>query len=131
MRRVVFGSVLLGSLAILAAWIRQPRQPQEPATSNTISESVELEHRKLNEIAPAPNYPGILARFGDTRLRHSAPVRSLALSADGKLLATTTATEAVIRLWDVATAGLVKELMVGTKDTARVTLVGMTPGGTK
>ena len=73
--------------------------------------------------------PGCLARFGDARLRHDAPVTSLALTADGKLLATSTGTDPVVRLWDVATAKLVREVRVEIHHTKAFTLVGFAPDG--
>src|SRR5205814_1470110 len=81
---------------------------------------------------PPAAHPGAdaiepLARFGDARLRHPAPVRSLALTRDGKTLATTTPTEPVIRFWDVATGRLLRELRVDQEFTASLTLVGFAP----
>jgi WD40 repeat protein len=48
--------------------------------------------------------------FGETRLRHSSPVLSVALSPDGKVLATTAVNDPVVRIWDVATAKLLGEI---------------------
>jgi WD40 repeat protein len=76
---------------------------------------------------PASEPAFLLARLGDSRLRHPAPVRSLALSADGKLLAVTTKSGASVYLWDVDTARLVHELRIGNEQTAYLTLVGFAP----
>lgn len=68
--------------------------------------------RKPVAVAPEPRPFALLSRFGERLLRHPAPVRSVAISADGKTLATTTQTESVVRLWDAATGRLVREVRV-------------------
>ncbi|HET6575640.1 MAG TPA: hypothetical protein VFG68_18720 [Fimbriiglobus sp.] len=106
-----FGILALAALAAGLLWAPGPRPPvAEPAA------------------APTPPPPGYLAQFGDARLRHPAPVKSLALTPDGKLLATTAGTEPVIRLWDVATAWLVREVRIDVGDMA-VSVRGFTPDG--
>ena len=109
--------LLVLSLAALAAGLcvgPDPR-PRDP--------------RPAAPLAPAPLPPGCVARFGDARLRHDAPVTSLALSPDGKLLATATSADPVVRLWDVATARLLRELKADAEGDASVTLVGFAPDG--
>ncbi len=81
------------------------------------------------EAVPEPLPAGCLSRFGNARLRHPAAVTSLALTANGTLLATATATEPVVRLWDVATARLVRELRVEVEFTTHLTVVGFAPDG--
>jgi WD40 repeat protein len=75
-----------------------------------------------------PLPPGCVARFGDARLRHPGRVESMAFTPDGKQLATTTPADAVVRVWDVATAELVRELPLG-GGADSVTLVGFAPDG--
>src|SRR5262245_29957950 len=55
--------------------------------------------------APAPEADPVppLARFGDSRLRHRAPVTSVALTHDGAHLLTATRDEPVLHLWNVTT----------------------------
>src|SRR5437764_8047204 len=45
---------------------------------------------------------GAKARLGSTRFRHGGPIQHIALSPDGKLLATS-GMDRVIRLWDAGT----------------------------
>lgn len=66
-------------------------------------------------------------RFGETRLRHPAPVESLALTPDGKVLATTTQKDPIIRLWDVATGLLIRELRIDVNFTDSVSAIGFAP----
>ncbi|HUR54111.1 MAG TPA: WD40 repeat domain-containing protein, partial [Gemmataceae bacterium] len=66
-----------------------------------------------------------LARFGETGLRHPAPVRSLALSPDRKTLATTTYSGPVVRLWDTTTGRLVREIHVPCPDGGMLTVDGV------
>ena len=59
-----------------------------------------------------PLPPGAIARFGTARLRHGGEPIALTFSPDGKWLASLSATEDGIRLWDTATG----------KEVARFTL---------
>ncbi len=68
-----------------------------------------------------------IVRFGETRLRHPAPVKSLALTPDGKVLATTAHKDPIIRLWDVATGLLIRELRIDVNFTDSVTAIGFAP----
>jgi len=70
---------------------------------------VSLATAGLASEAPAPVQPGqadlpsgAVARIGDVRLTHGGTVNCLAFSPDGKLLAST-GTDAILRVWDVAT----------------------------
>jgi WD40 repeat protein len=80
-------------------------------------------------LAPEPLSPGCLARFGDARLRLSAPVKSLALSPDGKVLAATTPAEPVVRFWDTTTATPLRELRIDVEFAESVTVIGFAPDG--
>jgi WD40 repeat protein len=66
-------------------------------------------------------------RFGDARLRHTKPVTSLALTADGTRVLTATEKEPVLRLWDVKSGRLVRAVRVEEEFTASVTVLGITP----
>ncbi len=68
-----------------------------------------------------------IVRFGETRLRHPAPVKSLVLTPDGKVLATTSHKDPIIRLWDVATGLLIRGLRIDVNFTDSVTAIGFAP----
>jgi WD40 repeat protein len=70
-----------------------------------------------------------LLRFGDARLRHSAPVTSLALTPDGARLLTATRAEPVLRLWDVKTGQLLRAVRVMDELTVAMTVLALTPDG--
>jgi WD40 repeat protein len=70
-----------------------------------------------------------LLRFGEARLRHIAPVSSLALCADGTKLLTATEEEPVLRLWDVKTGRLLRAVRVTDKLTASLAVVALAPDG--
>jgi WD40 repeat protein len=53
---------------------------------------------------------GALARLGSGRFRHSSPLSAAALSADGKVLATTGQVGDRIQLWDVATGKPLRQI---------------------
>src|SRR5262245_29925595 len=133
-RWLLLGVLALALLAIGVAWLRRPAAPRAVEVEEAgPAPAVEVPVGGV-ALAPEPRLVPTLqpiARFGETRLRHPSPVRSLALSSDGRFLATTTASEPVIRLWDVTTARLVRELRVGTVNTARLSLVGIAPEGAK
>jgi WD40 repeat protein len=136
-RRLVIGVLALALLAVAVAWLRRPDAPQaveEVAVAS--AQEVPAGGVAVAEVARAPEPRPVpvlepIARFGETRLRHPAPVRSLTLSANGTVLATTTSTEPVIRLWDVATARLKGELRIDLDSTIYLTLVGFAPDGRK
>ena len=97
-----------------------------------------VEQLQVVEVAPPPRAArpepppfALLARFGETRLRHPAPLQSLVFSRDRKTLATTTTTERVVRLWDVASARLVRELRVERDRTTSFSVFGFSPDGRK
>jgi WD40 repeat protein len=66
-------------------------------------------------------------RFGDARLRHTAPVESLALSGDGSRLLTATRAEPVLRLWSVKTGHLLRAVRVTEELTTSMTVLALTP----
>jgi WD40 repeat protein len=65
-------------------------------------------------------------RFGDARLRHTAPVESLALSADGSLVITATRAEPVLRLWDTRAGRLLRAVRVEQELTSALTILALT-----
>jgi WD40 repeat protein len=68
---------------------------------------------------------GALARLGSTRFRHSAEVRSLAFSPDGKILASGGCDE-VVRFWDVKTG---RQLRVSSRYHLAVAALAYSPDG--
>jgi WD40 repeat protein len=70
-----------------------------------------------------------LPRFGDARLRHTAPVASLVLSADGSRVLTSTRGEPVLRLWDVKSGRLLRAVRVTAELTDKLTVLALTPDG--
>jgi hypothetical protein len=70
-------------------------------------------------------------RFGDARLRHTAPVRSLALTSDGTRVLTATDQDRVLRLWDVKTGHLLRAVRVEEALTAWVAVLAITPDARK
>ncbi len=128
-RLVVLALVVLAAGLLWAPFPTPPR-PTEPADK--------LPDGRPDRAAAKPPVrpsrvaalsPGCLARFGDARLRCPGPVGSVALTPDGKLLAVTARNEPVIRIWDVATAQLVRELRTDAEFTVSLTLVGFAPDG--
>src|SRR5262245_5998125 len=59
---------------------------------------------------PLPS--GAIARIGTLRLRHSGEVTAVAFAPDGKTLASG-GTDERVRLWDVATGKLLREIKLG------------------
>ncbi len=60
----------------------------------------------VGTVAPAAEPkadPALIARFGDTRLRHTGIVNAVAFHPDGKTIAATAEGEPLVRVWDVAT----------------------------
>jgi WD40 repeat protein len=81
--------------------------------------------------APEPESFQPLVRFGDARLRHPAPVESLALSADGSRLLTATAEGPVFRLWDTRAGRLLRAVRAEQELTWRMTVIALTPDARK
>ncbi|MBA4065921.1 MAG: hypothetical protein C0501_19825 [Isosphaera sp.] len=77
---------------------------------------------------PVPGLPdGAVARLGDTRLRHAAPPRCVAFSADGKLLFSG-GDDNTLRVWDAATGAAVRAVRFPEDGVRRVRV---THGGTR
>jgi WD40 repeat protein len=70
-----------------------------------------------------------LLRFGEVRLRHPAPVASLALTADGSRLLTATRAEPVLRVWDVKSGRLLRAVRITAELTDSLTALALSPDG--
>jgi WD40 repeat protein len=79
----------------------------------------------LDPRAESPLPAGALARLGTSRFRHAFGVRSVAISPDGKTIASGSQ-KGTIRLWDAATG---RELKVLTGHTAGVDGLAFSPDG--
>jgi RNA polymerase sigma factor (sigma-70 family) len=114
-KKVVNGALLvtlLGLVAGGAVWAAHqthspaPRVP--PPTNNEVAPPpivpVKLAPRRPDLDAPDNDVlpTGAIARIGDLRLKHAGEVRAVALSADGRTLAST-GSDQHVRLWDTAT----------------------------
>jgi WD40 repeat protein len=79
--------------------------------------------------SPIPEAEAVqpLVRLGDARLRHTAPVKSIALTHDGAYLLTATREEPVLHLWNVKTGKLVRSVRVEEEFTASMTVLALTP----
>ncbi len=114
----------------------QPVNPPPPLSSdNGTFQGRILRLAPIRPPAPSPAGPplndhlgdampaGAIARYGTTRLRHGSEPLALAFSADGKKLASLSASEAGVRIWDVDTG---KELA---RHDGRVDTVALAPDG--
>jgi WD40 repeat protein len=111
------GLLTLAMCAPCSALSAAPIPPTTPA------------HRPEPEFAPESEIDVCqpLLRLGDARLRHTAPVGSLALTADGRFLLTTTRTEPVLKLWDVKTGRLLRTVRSTEGLTEWMTVFALTP----
>ena len=130
----VAGCVLCG--VVLVAKLPRPVAPEPPPDPRaTGTAAAPVPAAAPVELPPVPP-PAVepfppLVRFGDSRLRHPAPVKSLALTTDGSTLLTATREEPVIRLWDVKSGRLLRAVRVEDEYTASMTVLALTPDGTK
>ena len=77
-------------------------------TRRLISLALVVGFVQLASAADPKQDPALLARFGDTRLRHTGIVNAVAFHPDGKTVAATAEGEPFVRIWDVATGQEVK-----------------------
>jgi RNA polymerase sigma factor (sigma-70 family) len=102
-----------GAVAHFALAAKQPGVKQaeaekpsdKPAEQPRLDPSKKARTDRRGDLLP----PGALDRFGTGRLRHGAPVRSVAYSTDGKLLASAGA-DWLIRFWEPATGKQIRLL---------------------
>ncbi|MBA4188964.1 MAG: hypothetical protein C0467_13285 [Planctomycetaceae bacterium] len=104
--------------AALRAQLLQLKQVQPKATPQPPAKS--------RPVSSAPS-EGVIARLGDSRLRHAAKPLCVAFSPDGKRLFSG-GEDGMVRVWETATGKSVKVLH--TRDTA-VLHMGFTHGGTQ
>jgi WD40 repeat protein len=65
---------------------------------------------RLDADEPLP--PGAVARLGSLRLRHQGEITGMALSADGKMMASASAEEKLLRLWNTDTGGQIRTIAI-------------------
>ncbi|VTT98102.1 wd40 repeat-containing protein : WD-40 repeat protein OS=Accumulibacter phosphatis (strain UW-1) GN=CAP2UW1_2609 PE=4 SV=1: WD40 [Gemmataceae bacterium] len=119
-------------LGLCAVTHHRPRGAAETAQPVLPDVRLVAEGDGAAAVAPLPREwrpEFLVARFGETRLRHPSPVRSCALTPDGRRLATTTRGERVVRVWDVPTARLLRSFELDPPKTRSLTLVGFAPDG--
>ncbi|KAJ3356361.1 hypothetical protein GGF32_001520 [Allomyces javanicus] len=80
--------------------------------------------------APVPPIPPLPASHARLLRVHASSVRALALAADGTRLATASARGTLVRVWDVPTGALIRELRRGV-DSATISSLAFDPTGTR
>jgi WD40 repeat protein len=102
--------VMLISLALVTASLALPGLPRAAAQDSRKPEKEQPPTDLSGEPLPAQ----AVARFGTIPLRQAGKVHSLALTRDGKVLASCTFEYGIVRLWDAVTGKELRKLAEGT-----------------
>jgi RNA polymerase sigma factor (sigma-70 family) len=106
-------SLLVGGAGWLGHHVLAGR-PAEAAAPGAIDSPPAEEKKPQSDAAGDPLPAGAVARLGSARLRHGGGVGKVAISPDGKFLATTSSSSAgdrAIKVWNAATGRLVHDLI--------------------
>lgn len=99
------------------------RGPEPPGQASRFEEGPAARLDLYGDPLPA----GTIMRLGTTRFRHAGPVRCLAVSPDGRLLAPG-GDDNVVRLWDAATRREIRQFSIG-NELSPPTAVAFSPDG--
>jgi WD40 repeat protein len=125
MTRVVFASAVA---ALLAAVAHRTPSPNAGAAGGRPTPAAQV-GGKPDQKEPPPPPAGLLARYGDTRLRLTGQVHSVALRPDGRAVAAAATGSGTVIEWDAGTGQELRRYADPGKPAREAGILGYTPDG--